>query len=529
MTATHLEIGSTLQGGKYEILQVLGQGGFGITYLVRHTLLGTTQAIKEFFPQDYCNRDGQTSHITVATVSNTDLVSRLRDRFITEARNIVKLRHPGIIQIHDVFEENGTAYYVMDFIEGESLDDMVDRLGALPEHQAIGYIRRVAEALSFIHAHNMTHFDVKPANIMVRVSDGTPVLIDFGLSKQFNEQGHARSTLLMGVSHGYSPIEQYYEEGITGFSPQTDIYSLGATLYYLLTSRVPPAAPRLAGTVIQLPLTVSPKVADAIRGAMATEIKDRFESAEKFIEALDAPEADSSRTVAVAPVTGTYARGGSVASPPPPVPDKGPETPSVADSDGTQDSGGRKSHKTLIGSLIGVAVILAGVVVYLISTGSKSKSPAESYSDDELVAMVEEDVPEAEPAVEVAQEEDAAEEVEAEAVNDGQFGTFHINGNVDGYDIRMVITCDPEGEGTCHVHGKYAYESTIKKYGSGDSNWFYFDGYGNEDGSGISWDETTPYNPDYTGHFSGSFRNGRLSGTLSSNVEGANRCSIYAD
>ena len=183
-----LNINVTLQSGKYEIIKVLGQGGFGITYLVRHTLLNKTYALKEFFPKDYCNRDSDTSQLTVATTSNIDLVDRLRGRFITEARNITKLKHPGIIQIHDVFEENGTAYYVMDFIEGESLEDIVKRYGALNEQTAVSYITAIADALEYIHRNRMSHYDVKPANIMVSKHDGQPVLIDFGLSKQFDSQ-----------------------------------------------------------------------------------------------------------------------------------------------------------------------------------------------------------------------------------------------------------------------------------------------------------------------------------------------------
>lgn len=281
-----LKVGSALQAGKYEILKVLGQGGFGITYLARHTLLGTLFAIKEFFPQDYCDRDDTTSHITVNTRNNSELIDKLRSRFLAEAQNLAKLKHPGILQIHDVFEENATAYYVMDFIEGETLDALVERLGPLPENQAVNYIIKVAETLDFIHQRKMMHFDIKPANIMLRASDGLPVLIDFGLSKQFNDQGHANSTLLLGVSHGFSAIEQYFQTGIAGFSPQTDVYALGATLYYLLTSRIPPEAPRLSGSEIEVPLNISPRVASAVKKAMESNINKRCQSASDFIKSL---------------------------------------------------------------------------------------------------------------------------------------------------------------------------------------------------------------------------------------------------
>ena len=281
-----LNINVTLQGGKYEIIKVLGQGGFGITYLVRHTLLNKTYALKEFFPKDYCNRDSDTSQLTVATTSNIDLVDRLRGRFITEARNITKLKHPGIIQIHDVFEENSTAYYVMDFIEGESLEDIVKRYGALHEQTAVTYITAIADALEYIHRNRMSHYDVKPANIMVSKHDGQPVLIDFGLSKQFDSQGHATSTLLMGVSHGYSPLEQYVQDGITAFSPQSDVYALGATLYTLVTGLIPPEAPKLLGREIEMPTTVSQPIQNAVKWAMRSDPNVRCPSAAAFIGAL---------------------------------------------------------------------------------------------------------------------------------------------------------------------------------------------------------------------------------------------------
>ena len=284
---TELNIGSTLQSGKYEILRVLGQGGFGITYLARHSLLNETFAIKEFFPKDYCNRDGATSHITVATETNIGLVEKLRERFVTEARNMLKLSHPGIIRIHDIFEENGTAYYVMDFIEGTSLEDMVRMNGPMPEKTGVEYARRIGEALDYVHQHKMTHFDVKPANVMIRKRDGEPILIDFGLSKQYNDSGHAVSTLLMGVSHGYSPLEQYMQDGVDVFSPQTDVYALGATLYYLLTSWVPPEALKLTTVPIEVPVNISRQTADAIKWAMALHRENRCPSARAFIDALD--------------------------------------------------------------------------------------------------------------------------------------------------------------------------------------------------------------------------------------------------
>ena len=120
--SVNLPEGTLLQGGRYEIARFIGSGGFGCTYEARHVLLGKRVAIKEFFVSDFCNRDGQTMRVTVGTEAKRGLVEKLRGKFIKEARDLALLAHKGIVSVSDVFEENGTAYYVMDYIDGQSLD-----------------------------------------------------------------------------------------------------------------------------------------------------------------------------------------------------------------------------------------------------------------------------------------------------------------------------------------------------------------------------------------------------------------------
>lgn len=277
-----------LQGGKYKIIRVLGQGGFGITYLAQHTILNIQVCIKEFFPKDYVDRDENTAIVHSATSGNKDLVDRLLKRFVSEAKNIYQLNHPGIIRISDIFEENGTAYYVMDYVEGISLGDLIKESGALPEQKGIEYAVKIAEALDYIHAHNMTHFDLKPDNIMLRSSDNSPVIIDFGLSKQYNQSGHAVTSIIVGISKGYSPMEQYSEESMTTFSPRIDIYSLGATTYTLLSGRIPPEARLLIRDEIILPENISASATKAVQWAMKPFPEERCTSAKDFIRALTA-------------------------------------------------------------------------------------------------------------------------------------------------------------------------------------------------------------------------------------------------
>lgn len=238
----NLQPNSILQGGRYKIIEALGQGGFGITYLAIQSGLDRKVAIKEFFMREMCERDASTSHVTLGTESSRATVNRFREKFLKEARHIAKLNHPHIVRIIDVFEENGTAYYVMEYAENGSLSEKVRKQGALSEAAATRYILQVAAALDYIHKQKMNHLDVKPANIMINEKDEA-VLIDFGLSKQYDSTtGSQTSTTPVGISEGYAPMEQYKTGGVQEFSPETDIYALGASFFHLLTGIRPPSA-----------------------------------------------------------------------------------------------------------------------------------------------------------------------------------------------------------------------------------------------------------------------------------------------
>lgn len=297
-----LRPGTILRDNTYRIEKVIGQGGFGITYLATDLNLELKVAIKEFFPKDYCDREGATSHVTLGTRSTEEFVDRLKVKFLKEARNIAKFKNPSIIRILAAFEENNTAYYVMEYIEGSTLSEMVKRSGPLAPEQALEYIGKVGGALEYIHAKKINHLDVKPANIMVRASDNEPILIDFGLSKQYDREGHQTSTTPTGISHGYAPMEQYKAGGVKEFSPQTDLYSLAATLYYILTGVVPPQAPELVDESLTFPDTMPPSMIGAISKAMSSGRKHRHESVRAFLDDLKPkPREESSDTVIVGP------------------------------------------------------------------------------------------------------------------------------------------------------------------------------------------------------------------------------------
>lgn len=282
-----LKIGSTLQGGKYRLEKILGQGGFGITYLAEQTNLERKVAIKEFFMKEFCNRDEESGYVTVGTEGSREMINRFRKKFLKEARNIAKLKHPNIVKVIDVFEENGTAYYVMEYATGGSLADKLKLVGYMSEPEARHYIVEIANALGYIHKQNMNHLDVKPANIMLD-GEGNVMLIDFGLSKQYDQlTGNQTSTTPVGISEGYAPMEQYMVGGVGDYSPQTDIYALGATYYKLLTGMTPPNASIVNNEGLPLNVLQSKGISqtsiDTIVKAMEPSKCNRIASADEFL------------------------------------------------------------------------------------------------------------------------------------------------------------------------------------------------------------------------------------------------------
>lgn len=295
-TNQELRAGTLLQN-KYRIERVLGQGGYGITYLATDLSLNRLVAIKEFYPKDYCNRDAATSNVSIGTDNTIDFVKKLKKKFLKEALNISKLNHKGIIRVISSFEENNTAYYVMDYIKGANLAEIVNRYGPLSVDKALFYIADIGDALEYVHSHYINHLDVKPANILVSEQDKRPVLIDFGLSKQYDAEGHQTSTTPIGVSHGFAPMEQYKDGGVKEFSPQTDIYSLGATFYFILTGIVPPQAPTLLDEDLFFPPSVPERFVGPILKAMARSRKDRYNNVREFIHDILYKKASGNTTI----------------------------------------------------------------------------------------------------------------------------------------------------------------------------------------------------------------------------------------
>ncbi|RJF71283.1 hypothetical protein D3875_06560 [Deinococcus cavernae] len=278
-----LAAGSVLQGGRYRIDGVLGQGGFGITYAATQTVLNAPVAIKELFPSGTL-RQGQTV-FPPATFGLQEWAQAKRD-FTTEAQLLAQFQHPDIVRVLDLFEDSGTAYMVMERLAGETLQQRLERRGALDPQDVQGLAERVARALGVVHSAGLLHRDLKPDNIFLEAS-GRVVLIDFGSARGFVVGQTVRHTRL--VTPGYAPMEQYGSEA--RFGPYTDIYALGATLHHALTGKMPPSAPDLmTGTPLPaLPANTPAGLQDALQAALSPRVTDRPQSAQEFLTLLSGP------------------------------------------------------------------------------------------------------------------------------------------------------------------------------------------------------------------------------------------------
>jgi len=278
--------GARLRDGSYAIGKVLGQGGFGITY--KGVVASTRQlvAVKEFFPPGV-SRQGT---VVVPSAPETAGFEKARGGFSREAKTLARFEHPGVVRVYDIFEENNTAYMVMEFLEGESLQQWLARSSVLPEQAAVQIITQVGTALEQVHQAGVIHRDIKPDNIMI-VGRDTPemraVLVDFGTARGFDANKTMRHTAML--TGGYAPLEQYTASA--RFGPYTDVYALGATLYQALTGEMPVGATdRLIGVELRPPAVINPyitrHVSDAVMWALQLRAPDRPQQIAPFVQAL---------------------------------------------------------------------------------------------------------------------------------------------------------------------------------------------------------------------------------------------------
>lgn len=298
----NLPNGHLLQNGKYKLTHAVGQGGFGITYKgIWYTEvkgpLGTVKTevpvcVKEFFFKDYCQRDTLTPDVKVHSETGRTLFHKFKEKLIKEAKILSEVHHRYIVNVLEVFEENNTAYIAMEYIDGFSLKYHMDQEGVLPEERLFKYIGQIGEALEFVHRKNILHLDIKPSNILIDKDDNAR-LIDFGVSKRYDIEQQETSTTILTLSKGFASIEQYDDEGTQNFSPCPDIYSLGATMYNLLTGKIPTESILRATRPLLAPRelnpAISPRTEAVILKAMQIVPADRFQTIAEMLQALAIP------------------------------------------------------------------------------------------------------------------------------------------------------------------------------------------------------------------------------------------------
>jgi len=272
----------TMLNNRYIVGIALGQGGFGITYIGYDTVLNTKVAIKEYYPSDIASRNSGDGTVSAYSSVGEEYVKG-RERFLDEARTLAKFAdHPCIVGVRDCFDTNGTAYMIMEFLEGVNLKEYLKRKGGvLPVNEAISIITPVMDALRAVHKMGIIHRDISPDNIYI-TTDARVRLIDFGAARQ--SIGGQKSLSIM-LKPGYAPEEQYRSKGNQG--PWTDVYALTATLYRMITGKVPPdSLERVMDDTLDVPNTLPPHIIVALKKGLAVRAPERFSSVEQLQMAL---------------------------------------------------------------------------------------------------------------------------------------------------------------------------------------------------------------------------------------------------
>lgn len=377
-TGSMLRVGTILHG-TYRIDGYLSSGGFGNTYVATNIQFDERYAIKEFFMKGVSQRDGNNTTVSVSNTENKDAFQEQLSKFKKEARRLRKLKSEHIVRVYDLFEENGTAYYVMDFIQGENLSEKLKRTGQpLAEDEALSIVGQVLDALKTAHRQGIWHLDLKPANIMVD-ANGTARLIDFGASKQQSSKGGATSSTAVSYTNGYAPREQM-EQNLDKFGPWTDLYALGATLYTLLANQKPPMPSDIDDDrtpdkhlALPMPEGISEPTRTLVRWLMATSRLDRPQSVDEVAGYLNsAPGNPKPGAPADDPSDDDTIRAkqpGRPDAPGQPAPDIKPEQPNEPSVSYIGTERGKATPKRLLAGVVIAAAVGGGIFLALSSHG----------------------------------------------------------------------------------------------------------------------------------------------------------------
>ena len=466
-----LPIGATLQGGKYRVEAHLASGGFGNTYRITNVTFNEVFALKEFYLRGVNERDEATQKVSVSNAVNSEEFKLQKDKFHKEALRLRKLDNPHVVRVHDLFEENGTAYYVMDFLDGESLSAQMRKQGhPFTEQEVMDFTDQVLDALDAIHQENIWHLDLKPGNIMTD-RNGRAVLIDFGASKQFHDaNGHSLSTSTgLCYTPGFAPTEQI-ESSTTKMGPWTDLYALGATMYNLLTMKTPPSVSEIQdGDAFEFPSGSSNRMQQLIQWMMEPNRNKRPQSVadvrsflQEHVSDLQEHVSDSTR-MASAPsqatqMASTPSQATQMAS--------AHQNPTrMASSNPRMPLTPQKKSKTpwiILGAVIGVFLLLVGIALVGFIVNDMSRSRETSQWEQPTPQIVEPDYPIQESTYEEpVQEERTYDEHARERTYDEPNEPISNNSDTEyDYVCQRLLTYDD-------VAGKSRWELSIMR------NWIF--------------------------------------------------------
>ena len=364
----------TILDGKYLVGEMLGQGGFGITYIGFDLLLEQKVAIKEYYPMStgMVSRENSTTVVWSSAVMQKSGMEKGFDSFLKEARKMAKLGGiPGVVGVKSVFIQNETAYIVMDFIEGETLLKKLQRGGPMDYGTCISLMTPIMQALAEVHKHGIIHRDISPDNIMVQ-SDGKLILLDLGAAKDLDIQGkdgNVQSSQMV-AKHGFSPVEQYGQAGKIG--PWTDVYAMAATIYYCCTGVLPPSA---TDRMIEDTLTCRPRLTkeqfDVLAFCMSVLPQKRPQNMDALLQIVTHP---AGKTPPVRDVPKTE-----------------PVRPETRNLQPPKPDPGRPLPKWLIPGIAAAVAVIA--LIISIGSGGKKSAPASSVKAPAAQAVTTEPAP----------------------------------------------------------------------------------------------------------------------------------------
>ncbi|MEZ4886405.1 MAG: protein kinase [Chitinophagales bacterium] len=281
-----LPIGTTLYNGKYQIKSVIEEGGLGITYKANSIQLGIYVAVKELYLSGKCNRK-ENNEVFVKSELASKRFEDYKKKFVAEGRSLAQFKHPNLIQVRDIVEENNTVYLIMDYVEDQTLETYVFERDGLAEEEALLYIRQIANALKQVHEKELLHKDIRPSNILI-TKEGKPVLVGMGMTGQFVQPTEDTGVQAPNYASMEQYIAQYTKKDDSG--PYSDVYGIAATLYFCLIGEHPSSAINRQHEDLTPPKHINDSISDATNQAvlkgMAVKVENRYQTMEAFIAGI---------------------------------------------------------------------------------------------------------------------------------------------------------------------------------------------------------------------------------------------------